>query len=315
MTNEGYELLEVALEPLKPYLLQRDVVEIMLNPDGRVWVERLGADMVTTTVKFLPIEAELLLREIAAAVGLEITAEKPSLACRLPIYGARVQGLVPPVVGAPVFNFRLPASKVFSLADYVAMGVLTLAQAAFLAEAIATRQTILVGGGTGSGKTTLANAFLNELVNTKDRVIIIEDTPELQCPVQNTTAILVQPPAFTWNHAVVGSMRMRPDRIIVGELRDGVALEFMKAANTGHPGSFATIHANSTRSMLDRMCTLIEEVIPHAPRMLVAETIQLCVHIQRDPRHPAGRSISGIDRVLGYDSSTSKWVMEPACPR
>lgn len=310
--GQDLDMLEFALEPLKAFLLDRELVEIMLNADGLVWIERLGEKMKPTQVRFTPVQAELLLREIAAAVKAQITAERPSLACRLPIYGARVQGLLPPVVAAPTFNFRKPAAKVFSLAHYVELGILSPAQAHVLAEAVANRKTILVGGGTGSGKTTLTNALLRELVDTDDRIVIVEDNVELQCPVLNTTAILVHHPDYTWKHAVMDALRMRPDRIIVGELRDGVALDFLKSANTGHPGAIATVHANSTAEMLDRMCLLIEEVVPHAPREMVAATVQLCVHIQRDPRHPAGRSITGIDRVLGYDFSARRWMLAPA---
>jgi type IV secretion system protein VirB11 len=304
-------MLEFALEPIKRLLLDRETIEILLNPDGLVWSERLGEKMSPTQICFTPVQAELLLREIAAAVKVQLTDERPSLACRLPVYGARVQGLLPPVVSAPTFNFRKPAAKVFSLAHYVELGILTASQGSFLADAVASGLTILVGGGTGSGKTTLTNALLRELVHADERILIVEDNVELQCPVRNTTAILVRAPEYTWKHAVMDALRMRPDRIIIGELRDGVALDFLKAANTGHPGSIATVHANSTREMLDRMCLLIEEVIPAAPREMVAATVQLCVHIQRDRRHPAGRSITGIDRVLGYDFSARRWQLEP----
>jgi type IV secretion system protein VirB11 len=162
------------------------------------------------------------------------------------------------------------------------------------------KENILIGGGTGSGKTTFANALLRVVAeDTADRVLIIEDTPELQCAAPNKVQVLVQPGVHTWRDAVMGAMRFRPDRIIVGEVRDGSALELLKAWNTGHPGGLATIHANDTRAMLDRLCQLIEEVVHPAPRALVAQTVGVCVHISRDPSATAGRRLSGLDRVCG----------------
>jgi type IV secretion system protein TrbB len=178
-------------------------------------------------------------------------------------------------------------------------------------EAIASHANILIGGGTGSGKTTFANALLKVIAErTEDRVHIIEDTPELQCEVRNKLQVLVQPPVYTWQRAVMDAMRYRPDPIVVGEVRDGSALELLKAWNTGHPGGMATIHANDTSAMLDRICQLIEEVVYPAPRLLVAQTVNVCVHIRRDKRHSAGRSLSGIDRVVGTDASGG-WMLEP----
>jgi type IV secretion system protein VirB11 len=145
---------------------------------------------------------------------------------------------------------------------------------------------------------------------TEDRVHIIEDTPELQCEARNKLQVLVQPPVYTWQRAVMDAMRYRPDRILVGEVRDGSALELLKAWNTGHPGGMATIHANDTAAMLDRICQLIEEVVYPAPRLLVAQTINVCVHIRRDKTHAAGRSLSGLDRVVGADDS-GRWLLEP----
>jgi P-type conjugative transfer ATPase TrbB len=246
---------------------------------------------------------------------VELTASSPSLSGKLPPpWGARVQASIPPIVDAPTFALRKPARVVFSLGDYEAKGILSAAHKSALIRAIHTSQNILIGGGTGSGKTTFANALLKAIAeDTEDRVLIIEDTPELQCAAPNKIQILIQPKTHTWRDAVQAAMRYRPDRILVGEVRDGSALELLKAWNTGHPGGLATIHANDTRAMLDRLCQLIEEIVFPAPRSLVAQTVHLCVHIRRDKSHPAGRSISGIDRVLGV-ASDGTWALEPVDP-
>jgi type IV secretion system protein VirB11 len=268
--------------------------------------------MVRSSVRLVPAEAERLLRLIASESGAELTAASPSLSAKLPPpYSARVQASIPPIVDAPTFALRKPARIVFSLEDYVERGILTDGQRDALLHAIETHQNILVGGGTGSGKTTFTNALLKCIAEgTEDRVLIIEDTPELQCEAPNKVQVLTQPKTHSWRDAVMAAMRYRPDRILVGEVRDGSALELLKAWNTGHPGGIATIHANDTGAMLDRLCQLIEEIVYPAPRALVAQTVNVCVHLRRDKSHPAGRSISGIDRVVGL-ASDGAWALEP----
>jgi type IV secretion system protein VirB11 len=303
--------LEGALRPVLPFLQDPQVVEIMLNADGAVWVDRLGAGMGRTTARMSPADAERMLRLVASEMLVELNAAAPSLSAKLPApYAARLQASIPPIVDAPTFALRKPAHIVFGLDDYVAKGVLKPRHRDALVAAVRGHQNILIGGGTGSGKTTLANALLQVVAQSDDRVLIIEDTPELQCEAPNKVQILVQPKIHTWRDAVMAAMRYRPDRILVGEVRDGSALELLKAWNTGHPGGLATVHANDTRAMLDRICQLIEEVVHPAPRALVAQTVNLCVHIRRDRRHPAGRSLSGIDRVMGLGPDGA-WKLEP----
>jgi len=304
--------LRSALGPLADLLSDDAIVEIMLNADGVVWTDRVGVGMRKTSVRMTPSEAERLLRLVASEMSVELTSASPSLSAKLPPpWGARVQASIPPIVDAPTFALRKPARIVFSLEDYEKRKILSSAQRAALLRAIETSQNILVGGGTGSGKTTFTNALLKAVAErTEDRVLLIEDTPELQCAADNKIQVLVQPKTHSWRDAVQAAMRYRPDRIIVGEVRDGSALELLKAWNTGHPGGLATIHANDTRAMLDRLCQLIEEIVYPAPRALVAQTVHLCVHIRRDKSHPAGRSISGIDRVLGL-TAAGAWALEP----
>jgi type IV secretion system protein VirB11 len=307
--NRRHASLRTAVAPILQFLDDEAVVEIMLNADGKIWVEKVGKGMFEAPAVMLPDEALRMLRVVATEMNVEFNERNPSLAGKLPLWGARVQASIPPVVEAPVFALRKPSKVVFGLEDYVARTIVSPAQEQALKDAIATRKNILVGGGTGSGKTTFVNALLREIAQGNDRVYIVEDNPELQCGARNKVQVLVQPPTYTWHRAILDAMRFRPDRIIVGEVRDGAALDLLKAWNTGHPGGLATLHADSTRSMLDRLCQLIEEVVPVAPRELVEQAVGLCVHVRRDPTHPAGRSLSGIDRVLGRDGD-GRWRLE-----
>jgi type IV secretion system protein VirB11 len=305
--------LRTAIAPLVPFLDDDSIVEIMLNADGRVWIERAGSGMSLSRASLTPEDALRMLRIVATEMNVELSDRNPSVGGKLPIWGARVQGAIPPIVEAPVFSLRKPARLSYGLDEYVERMILTASEADALSLAVRARANILIGGGTGSGKTTFANALLREVAGTGDRTYIVEDNPELQCSAPNRLQVLVQPPTYTWNRAILDAMRFRPDRIVVGEVRDGAALEMLKAWNTGHPGGLGTIHANDTAAMLDRLCQLVEEVVPSAPRAMVAQTVNLCIHLRRDPNHPAGRSVTGIDRVVGL-SETGEWLLTPLVP-
>jgi type IV secretion system protein VirB11 len=290
-----------------PFLDDDRVIEIALNADGGVWVERVGERMARTPVRISPADASRMLMLVAHTMNTEIGPAKPSLAALIPGWDTRLQAMVPPVVSAPVFTIRKPPKRIFSLADYQSRGILTSGQADAIRAAVRDRQNILVGGSTGAGKTTLANAILLEIAETTtDRLYIVEDMRELQCAAANKLQIFVQEPSYGWQRAIIDALRSRPDRIIVGEVRSGsAALELIKAWNTGHPGGLATVHANNTGAMLDRLCQLTEEVIAHPPRQFIADTIGVCIHITLDRAHPSGRRLSGVDRVLGLSRDGS----------
>jgi type IV secretion system protein VirB11 len=308
------EALRLAMNPIIEFLDDPSVIEIALNADGTVWAERIGAPMAATRARMTSADAFRMLQLVASAMNTEITAAKPSLAALVPGWETRLQAMVPPVVTAPVFTIRKPPRKVFTLDDYVERGIVSPGQAELIRGAVRDRSNILVGGSTGSGKTTLTNAILHEIsLATRDRLYIVEDMRELQCTAPNKLQLFVQEPVYGWQRAIMDALRSRPDRIVVGEVRGGAAaLELVKAWNTGHPGGLATVHANNTRAMLDRVCQLMEEVIPMPPRLLVAETINVCIHITLDRRHPAGRRLTGVDRVRGL-SADGRWNLEPVC--
>jgi type IV secretion system protein TrbB len=308
--QRGEVALRVALAKIEPFLVDASVVEIMLNPDGRIWVEHLGAAPQPTDITMSAVEADNLLRQVAAQVRAQLNEQSPSMLCRLPLYGARLQAVIPPIVPAAIFAMRRPASQLFPLSHYVEQGVITQCQLGKLRDAVLGRVNILVGGSTGSGKTTFATALLNELHDSDDRVLVIEDYPELRCTARHTIPLLINPPTYTWRNAVNNAMRLRPDRIIVAEVVDGAAVEVTKAWNTGHPGGIATIHADSPELMLERWCQLMEEVVPTAPRASVAATIHVCVHFKRDRTHRSGRRLTGLVRVKKYDRAQERWIVE-----
>jgi type IV secretion system protein TrbB len=251
------------------------VVEVMLNPDGRIWVDRLSQGLADTGERLSAADGERIVRLVAHHVGAEVHARSPRVSAELPETGERFEGLLPPVVAAPAFAIRKPAVAVFTLADYVTAGIMIDHQADVLRGAVAARANILVAGGTSTGKTTLTNALLAEVAKTQDRVVIIEDTRELQCAAPNLVALRTKDGVATLSDLVRSSLRLRPDRIPVGEVRGAEALDLLKAWGTGHPGGVGTIHAGSAIGALRRLEQLIQEAVITVPRALIAETIDL----------------------------------------
>ncbi|CAM3014250.1 P-type conjugative transfer ATPase TrbB [Brevundimonas diminuta] len=274
------------------------VVEILVNPDGRLILDRVSQGRRDTGER-LSVEArERAIRLIADYVGETVTREDPRLSGVLPGGGERFQGVLPPVSPAPTFSIRKRPAVVWTLADYVRDGVLSEGQAEILRDATRNRLNILISGGTGSGKTTLANAVLAEPAFAQDRVFLVEDTPELQCSAWDVVPVLTRraPIAIGVVDLVRDALRMRPDRIVVGEMRDGAAaLETLKSWNTGHPGGLSTIHANSAEDVLRRLEDLIAEVSARSPRRSIAQAVDRIVHIRRTP---TGRVV---DAVLGVE--------------
>ncbi|QLF71750.1 P-type conjugative transfer ATPase TrbB (plasmid) [Peteryoungia desertarenae] len=287
--------LEEALgEQLFLALHDDDVVEIMLNPDGRLFIERLGrgfgpaGDMSASA-------AETLIGTVAHSLSCEVDTFRPIISGELPIGGHRFEGLLPPVVARPSFSIRRRASNLIPLDDYVQSGVMTPRQAATIRNAVEARLNIVISGGTGSGKTTLANAVLDEITRRapEDRLFILEDTGEIQCRAENAV-FLHTSETVDMARLLKSTMRLRPDRIIVGEVRDGAALTLLKAWNTGHPGGVTTLHSNTARSALRRLEQLTAEVSQRPMREVIGEAVDLVVSIERTAR---GRRISDLLHV------------------
>lgn len=270
---------------VRDFMADDSIIEVMCNPDGKLWVERLGEGMADSGKVLDPARAMSLLRLVASNHGTQVTEQSPSLAAVLPVSGARFQGLLPPVVSAPSFTIRKKAKKIFSLCEYVEQGVLTQKQALQLKEAFGAKKNILIAGGTGSGKTTLANAILDSVMDSNERFVLIEDVEELQCSSPNQLRFLVNHDiGYTAQKALKDTLRCRPDRIIVGEVRDGSALDLLKAWNTGHNGGIATIHANSAKMALKRLESLVQEAVITVPHELISEAIDMVVFIERTPK-------------------------------
>ena len=269
-------MLRTALGPaIAGFLGDASVVEVMLNPDGRLWVDRLSEGLSDTGERLSPADGERIVRLAAHHVGAEVHAGNPRVSAELPETGERFEGLLPPVVQAPTFAIRKPAVAVFTLQDYVAGRVITAEQAEILRQAVTDRRNILVAGGTSTGKTTLTNALLAEVSKTSDRVVLIEDTRELQCAAPNLVAMRTKDGVATLSDLVRSSLRLRPDRIPIGEVRGAEALDLLKAWGTGHPGGIGTIHAGSGIGALRRLEQLIQEAVVTVPKVLIAETIDL----------------------------------------
>lgn len=286
-------------------LADERVIEIMRNANGVICVERLGHEIEQSSIALSDRATESFIRLLASHVGQVCNEKNPTLAVKLPYWQARFQGLLPPVVLAPSFSIRRHSSQILSLEDYGAKGELTQEQLECLINAVNERENIVISGGTGSGKTTLANAILAKMSETGDRIITVEDTPELRLPAKISQQIFTKDSiGYDSRQALKDILRLRPDRIVLGELRDGACLDLIKAWNTGHSGGLTTIHANSCELAMQRIESLIAEVSLTIPRELIAQTVNVIVQVKRQG---ARRFVSDIKRLCGLDGQTYRF--------
>ena len=326
--DEQHQRLEVKLrrelgEQILQLLCDQLTEDILLNPDGSLWVKQMGKGF--SRIGEMPAaQAASALGTIAAWRGTVLYHERPILETELPIDGSRFEGIVSPVVRRPVFAIRLRPRKIFSLDDYEADGILTdssdplnrlrrrddfldgvrgLKHAEVIRAAVRARKNILVVGSTGSGKTTLVNGILDSLaqLTPHDRVISIEDTTELQCPVKNYLDLRAVG-SVTMLECLRACMRLKPTRIVVGEVRGAEAHTLLKAWNTGHPGGAATIHANDALSGLIRLESLVAEATSAPQQTLIAEAVDLVVFVDEESSIKAGRKVREVLLVTGYSN-------------
>ncbi|ADP72014.1 P-type conjugative transfer ATPase TrbB [Rhodomicrobium vannielii ATCC 17100] len=299
----GQKLERELGEQILGCLRDAEVIEIMLNPDGVLWVERTGHPMARLG-EIPPHQAEAAMATIAALHKTTITRENPILECELPLDGSRFEGLIPPVVAAPSFCIRKRATRIFTLDDYVRAGTMSQRQRALIRAAALGHQNILIVGGTGSGKTTLVNAVIH-LIGAElpgERLLILEDTPEIQCAAPNhvfkrTTETI------DLRRLLRSTMRYRPDRILVGEVRGGECLDLLKAWNTGHPGGVATVHANNAKGGLIRLENLVGEVTAAPMQKTIAAAVDLIIVIAKTAATKSGRQVQELLRVIDHDGS------------
>ncbi|MDV6342479.1 P-type conjugative transfer ATPase TrbB [Nitrosomonas sp. Is35] len=291
LERDAREILSALQDP--------ETVEIMVNADGRIWQEKLG-QKIQHIGNIQAAQVEAVIKTVAGFHGKEINRFNPMIEGEFPLDNSRFAGQLPPIVSSPTFAIRKKAIKIFTLEQYVETGVLSPRHCDVIKEAVRKHRNILVIGGTGSGKTTLINAIINEMVvnDPDERIFILEDTGEIQCTARN----------FVQYHTTIDvdmtqllktTLRMRPDRILVGEVRGPEALDLLDAWNTGHEGGAATLHANDALSGLTRLESLISRN-PSAPKEimpLIAEAVDMVVHITRTPH---GRKIQQIIEVQGF---------------
>ncbi len=306
----GARMLRTALGPaIAAFLEDPSIVEVMLNPDGRLWIDRLSGGLEDTGRTMGAADGERIVRLVAHHVGAEVHPGSPRVSAELPETGERFEGLLPPVVAAPAFAIRKPATAVFTLIDYVGHGIMTAQQAAILRIAVRERRNILVAGGTSTGKTTLTNALLLEVAQSTDRVVLIEDTRELQCRAPNLVALRTKDGVASLSDLVRSALRLRPDRIPIGEVRGPEALDLLKAWGTGHPGGIGTIHAGTALGALRRLEQLIQEAVITVPRALIAETIDLIAVLQG---RGSERRLSELATVASLDPATGDYRIQTA---
>lgn len=280
-----------------------DVIEIILNADGRLWVERLGQPMAVAGTMTAG-QAESLMMTVAATIPTNLTRESPILECELPLDGSRFSAVIPPIVPAPCFSIRVPAKSIFPLETYRDKGIISDRQFAALTAAIDDRKNILISGGTGSGKTTFANAIIDYIARAapEHRLAILEDTRELQCSAENVLSMRTSD-AASMDRLLRHALRQRPDRIIVGEVRDGAALTLLKSWTTGHPGGAATVHSNvdDPRGALRRLEFLVAETFRGPAQELVGEAVDVIVTIAKTK--DGARRVQGIAAVGGWNGA------------
>lgn len=314
--NRGYRLLNEALGPLAITLLEDNVIEVYCNSNSlNVWIEYVGIGRVKSNIILNGDDRRKIIQTVATFSQTVANKENPIISAELPKYGYRFEGSLPDISMLPSFNIRKPANIVFTLDDYLSQGILNQKQKDIICLAVKKKLNILIGGGTGSGKTTLCNAVLNEISKTGDRLVILEDTRELQCTADDYESFRTSF-TVTMNMLLRTTMRRRPDRIIVGEVRDGAAYDLLKAWNTGHPGGISTTHANDVLESLKRIAALSLESggESSAPPLsvvnsLIGSTVNIVVFISRsssikDGKVVKGRVVKQVGLITGYNSES-----------
>lgn len=314
--NRGYRLLNEALGPLAITLLEDNVIEVYCNSNSlNVWIEYVGIGRVKSDIILNGDDRRKIIQTVATFSQTVANKENPIISAELPKYGYRFEGSLPDISMLPSFNIRKPANIVFTLDDYLSQGILNQKQKDIICLAVKKKLNILIGGGTGSGKTTLCNAVLNEISKTGDRLVILEDTRELQCTADDYESFRTSF-TVTMNMLLRTTMRRRPDRIIVGEVRDGAAYDLLKAWNTGHPGGISTTHANDVLESLKRIAALSLESggESSAPPLsvvnsLIGSTVNIVVFISRsssikDGKVVKGRVVKQVGLITGYNSES-----------
>jgi len=299
--GRNHEKLRDELEVLLEVLIDPLVEDVWVNPDGSAWVNRRGIGSERLEIIYYPEQIRNVINSVAAINQTVVNASFPVIEAVLPFGGERFEGIVPPMSDAPMFAIRPRPRSVYTLDDYVELEVLSSFHARCLKAFLAERQNILIVGGTGAGKTTLLNASLRYIAEhcPQDRIVTIEDTLEIQCESVNRVSLHAII-GFPMARCLVSALRLRPTRIIVGEVRGPEALDLLKAWNTGHPGGLSTVHANNARAGLLRLEALAREATEAPQQHFIAQAINYIAFLAEDRSAPAGRRLRELVHVTGY---------------
>jgi len=311
----GFELILPFLRPIQHLILDPDISEIMVNGPERIFIEKDGHLLPVPEVRLTSESLMVAVKNIARRLGDDISESKPILDSRLPD-GSRVAAVLPPCsVHGVALTIRKFNSHKFKMSDLIERGTLTAQLAKELDQFVVERKNILICGGTASGKTTLAN-ILMESIPDDERIVLIEDTAEIQIHKPNVLRFEARReqngfPAVTIRDLLKATLRHRPDRIIVGEIRGGEAFDLLQLLNTGHSGTISTVHANSATQGTTRFATCVlqsgVEMPYKAIKANVAESLNILVHVER--RHGL-RFISQVSAILGYEAETDRYSFE-----
>lgn len=269
------DMLDYVLRPIQDYLDDHSITDVNVNPNVRCWVKRFSRAWEATDLTVPASDRRLLLDLLASRQMDELSAERPSLSTVLPS-GARLEGTIPPLSENPTFAIRIRARSIYTLEDFARDGILTIPHITLLRGLVQTHRNIIIAGPTGSAKSTLLNALLLE-VDTTERLVTIEDVPELQLTLPNLVQLWTREGVADLRFLVRKALRLQPDRIVIGEVRGAETLDFLKSLNTGHAGGMTTIHAESTQGTLIRLEMLVQEAVAVVPRDLIGDTVNAIV--------------------------------------
>ena len=301
--NMGKELMS--------FMHDETVTEVMLNPDGHVWIDTQDKGCIDSHVILDAKQAKQIIYTIGALSGRVIPADFPELECEIPqtylFDSCRFQAELPPIVKAPSFNIRKFGKKLFTLDDYVEQGTMTEEQRQIIMEAIRDHKNIIAAGGTASGKTTLLNAILAEISKLGERIVIIEDTSELRCTAPNHVKLQTSPPKMDMDMLLRITLRKSPNRIVVGEVRSKEAMTLLEAWSTGHRGGCCTVHSESAIDTLSRLEELTSRVSLTPQKETVGRAVDIVVYLRK---HATFRRVDEIISVNRYNKQMQEYEIE-----
>ena len=313
MSEKRFEItmntLASCLDKIIPLLKDEEIFEVYVNPDGKIWTDGYRG-RENTGLKISSAQAKQIILTVAALTNQLVTEEKPALDAEIPANNffdkCRFEGNLPMIVPAPSINIRKHPKKIFTLEDYEEQGILSKIQHSIILKAIREKKNIIAAGGTKSGKTTLLNAILEEISKLNDRVIMIEDTPELQCRATDCVSMRTMR-TFTMTDCLRSVLRMTPDRIVVGEVRGGEALALLDAWSTGHGGGCSTVHSNSAKDTLLRLENMTARVSQNPQQATIGQAVNLIIYLKYLGTR---RIVEEIIQVEGWDAVKKEYRLK-----